>query len=379
MENNLVKLLQKEFQIIVIKRATFSFRVLFVLLITTVFQLKTFGQKVTWSGYMDFYYNYDFSKPASEERPDFIYSYKKHNQPNINLTFAKVAVEKDRFRGNVALMYGNYASYNLASEPIWARFILEANVGVRLMKKGELWLDGGVFSSHIGFETAIASECQTMSRSMAAENSPYYETGLRLSYQSKNEKVKLAFLLLNGWQRIMPISKTKLPAFGLQCSYNISKNVLINYSNFIGIVQVQYKDSWRVFHNFYALCTLSKKIDMTIGFDIGADKISNTQYGAWFSPVVITRFKVAKKWNLATRLEYYHDVHQMMVTVNGHAFKNLGFSINADYQILPNLLWRNEFKMYSASEPIYERTGKQNYCLGSSLIMNFSVEKQRQK
>lgn len=56
--------------------------------------------------------------------------------------------------------------------------------------------------SHIGFESAIGKDCWNLTRSILADNSPYYETGIKLGYTSKNEKLYLAGMYLNGWQRI---------------------------------------------------------------------------------------------------------------------------------------------------------------------------------
>jgi hypothetical protein len=38
--------------------------------------------------------------------------------------------------------------------------------------------------SHIGFESVISADCWTLTRSLLAENSPYYETGMRLEATS---------------------------------------------------------------------------------------------------------------------------------------------------------------------------------------------------
>jgi hypothetical protein len=66
---------------------------------------------------------------------------------------------------------------------------------MKLSKKQNLWLDAGIMPSHIGFESAVSADCWTLTRSLLAENSPYYETGIKLGYVSKDEKLYISALL----------------------------------------------------------------------------------------------------------------------------------------------------------------------------------------
>lgn len=156
----------------------------------------------TVSGYVEAYYSHDFNQPVTNDRPSFIYSHNRHNEFNINLGFIKAAYASERVRGNLALMAGTYANANLAAEPATLRNIYEANARIKLSKTKNVWLDAGVFASHIGFESAISKDCWTLTRSLMAENSPYYETGVKIGYTSDNGKWFLSGLVLNGWQQI---------------------------------------------------------------------------------------------------------------------------------------------------------------------------------
>jgi hypothetical protein len=48
---------------------------------------------------------------------DFIYSYNRHNEVNLNLGFVKGSYTTENVRANLALMTGTYANANLAAEP----------------------------------------------------------------------------------------------------------------------------------------------------------------------------------------------------------------------------------------------------------------------
>jgi hypothetical protein len=138
---------------------------------------------IRFSAYTEVYYGYDFTQPANNERPAYLYNHKRHNEVNANLLLLHAEYERDGMRGAAGLMAGNYAQYNLAHEPPMLQHIYEARVGMRLSKRRELWVDAGIFPSHIGFETVIGMENHTLTRSIVAENSPYYEAGVMLSYK----------------------------------------------------------------------------------------------------------------------------------------------------------------------------------------------------
>ncbi len=155
---------------------------------------------IAWSVFVESYYSYDFARPATHEKAPFLYNYNRHNEVTINLTLASIAFYDGTKRANFALMAGTYPQYNLAAEPELLRPVYEANAGVKLAKKKELWLDAGILPSHIGFESAISKDCWALTRSLVAENSPYYEAGVRTSYKTANQKWYVAILWLNGGQ-----------------------------------------------------------------------------------------------------------------------------------------------------------------------------------
>ena len=77
-------------------------------------------------------------------------------------------------------------------------------------------MDIGIMPSHIGFESAVSKDCWTLTRSMLAENSPYFESGAKLSYTTNNGKLQFSVLALNGWQRITRVEGNSLMSWGTQ-------------------------------------------------------------------------------------------------------------------------------------------------------------------
>ncbi len=327
--------------------------------------------KWTLNAYGDFYYSYDFSNPQNHEKADFIYNHKRHNEINANLIVAKANYSDKNIRANFGLMAGNYAQYNLKSEPTLAQFVYEANIGVKLSSKHNLWLDAGIMPSHIGFESAISSDCWTLTRSILAESSPYYETGLKMSYTNRKDNLQIGLLLLNGWQKVSKPDYIQKPSFGIQINYKPTDLLTLNYSNFIGTDKADSLKSLRTYHNFYAQFVPNKKIGLIAGFDIGTEMQNIKDYSTWFSPVLIFRYSVSDKVNVAFRGEYYKDKDQVIIstkTTNG--FQVSGLSANLDYKINNHVQCRIEGKLYQSKDKIFQNNSNNNYALTTNIFIH---------
>lgn len=303
------------------------------------------------SGYLETYYVYDFGNPADHNRPDFLYSFNRHNEVNLNFGFIQAEYDNDKVRGKLALMTGTYANANLAAEPGVLKNIFEANAGVKISKTKNLWVDAGIFASHIGFESAIGADCWNMTRSILAENSPYYLSGAKLSYTSDDEKWFLSGLILNGWQRIQRVPGNQTPAFGHQLTWTPNEKITLNSSSFIGSDTPDSTRQMRYFHNFYSQFQITEKFGLIAGFDIGSEQKSkgSSDYNVWYSPVLIARYTSHEKLAFAARAEYYSDQGEVIIsTGTPNGFQTFGYSVNMDVRIMENVLWRLEARTFNS-------------------------------
>jgi len=330
------------------------------------------------SGYAEIYYCYDFNQPSNNMRPGFVYSHNRHNEFTANLAFLKGNYNSDRVRGNLAIMMGTYANANLAAEPGVLKNIFEANIGVKLSKKADLWIDAGIMPSHIGFESAISKDCWTLTRSMVADNSPYYESGAKLSYTTKNEKLYLAALLLNGWQRIQRVDGNSTIGVGTQITYKPSGKITLNYSTFFGNDKPDSLHQTRMYHNVYGVFQFTEKLGLAFGFDYGMEQKAkgSTTWNTWYTPTAIVRYQPSSKTAIAARVEYYADEQGVIIasgTPNG--FKTWGYSGNFDLSIWNNVLWRIEGKLLQSEDAVFTDAGKKpsttNFVATTSLAISF--------
>lgn len=335
-----------------------KFKLLFLsalLLTATTYAQKT-KKPLTITGYGEVYYGYDFDQPANNSRPYFIYSHNRHNEVNVNLAMLHAAYEQGRVRANIGLMTGTYANTNLAAEPGIAKNIYEANIGIRLHKTRELWIDAGVMPSHIGPEGAISMDCAALTRSLFAEGSPYYESGVRLSYKNINEKWFFALFYLNGWQTIYRANGNSTPAGGTQITYTPSDKLTVNWSTFIGSAYPNtFNTRMRYFSDLYAIYRPTKKLELTLLYDVGSEDgpTDNDQRG-WFTTALIARYQVGKYGHLVARSEYFQDEWGIVVPISpAYDFNTQGYSLGYDRNIMKNVMCRTEAKLYICKDDIF--------------------------
>ncbi|HNU59386.1 MAG TPA: porin [Aquaticitalea sp.] len=353
------------------------FAILSAISVNSFAQTDPTNNPLTISGYAETYYSYDLNNPSDHNRPGFVYSHNRHNEINLNLGFIKAAYATENVRANLAIMTGNYANANLAAEPGVLRNIFEANAGIKISKTKKLWVDAGIFASHIGFESAIGKDCWNLTRGILADNSPYYESGVKVSYTSDNDKWFVSGLILNGWQRIQRVTGNNTPSFGHQLTFKPNSRITLNSSSFIGSDSPDSTRQMRYFHNFYGQFQLTEKFGMIVGFDLGAQQKAkgSSDYNTWYTPNLIVKYVPNEKISIAARGEYYSDAHGVIIntgTTNG--FQTYGYSLNIDYNIMSNFVWRIEGRGFTSKDKIFTLNNEpstQNYFLTTALAISF--------
>lgn len=331
---------------------------------------------VSFSGFVDVFYAYDFNEPSNGYRQSFLYNHNRHNEFAVNLGLARIAALHPKYRANIALQAGTYVTDNYAAEPAALRHLYEANAGFSLSRNKKLWLDAGIFGSHIGFESAISKDSWTPTRSLPAENSPYYLSGAKISF-IPDAHWELAAIVCNGWQRIKKTAGNSLPAFCTQVKYLHGDRLTLNWSTFIGTDDPDSTRRMRYFNNFYAQAQPAQRLGLIAGFDIGAQQSHkrSSAYEAWFSPVLIARCAVSDQWSCSLRGEYYDDRHGVIIdTGTPGGFKTSGLSFNTDYAPVPNLLCRLEARWFNSADKIFpgkNSSRRDDYFLLASLAASF--------
>lgn len=347
-----------------------KFLALSLLLPCLTFSQEESELKSTFSAYLETFYAYDFNKPDGN-RLDFVYNHNRHNEFNINIAFLKYKLEYQNVYASVAVHAGTYVDDNYVNEDM--KLLSEAYVGIFLNKSKKTSLEVGIMPSYIGFETATSFSNLTLTRSIMAENSPYFFTGAKLNY-SPNSKWNFSVLATNGWQRIQKPNNEALPAFGSQVIYKPSAKTSLNWSTFIGDEPIEESLRTRYFSNLYVDHQWNDKWRTIAGFDYGLQKNGETgDFDNWLTPTIITQYKINQKFHAALRAEYYQDLDNVMVATS-NPFEVLGLSANLDF--LPNSKFkiRTEVRWLDSEEPIFVKNDSlvnSNFMVATSLCFEW--------
>ena len=342
-------------------------RILFSLLLIFQINLTAYSlvdststtQKIQINGFLDTYYqvgSLDFS-------PSFLYNFTVKNSPAINLGYLKLSNSNSNFRWNVALHQGTYVNKNYMQEPEGLRWINEANCGFSINSKQYIWFDLGIFPSFIGFESAISKDNLTLTRSIIAENSPYFMSGFR--FQMVGVRWQFSGFLLTGWQRIIPQKNNSFPAIGTQLVFQKDSKNSFNWSTYAGNEVVDNLNMARLFNNFYWQSKWSNRMQTVIGFDVGVQqKTFNANWSSWLGASVISQVKLNNQLKLAGRLEFYSDPEKVIIQ-NANGGKLFGTSLNLDYNPLKSILIRIEYKRLGSNYQVFDNLNQIGFLTSS--------------
>lgn len=295
---------------------------------------------VTWHGFVDTYYAWDFNRPETKER-SYTTQPLKHDAFGINLAMLGAKVEQGRKRGVLTLQHGDSVDINYAAEPKEGeglKHLQEAYAGIKL--SDEIWLDAGIYLGHIGNESWISKDNWTYSRSLQLDYVPYYATGLRLS--GKNWQLHL----MNGWQNIKENNSGK--AIGTQYVWKFGEKTL-TYNTQLGHEPFPGRQTsgTRTYQNLH-LEVPGEKVDWKGAVDVGTQKYT------WGAASSQWRWRFKDKWATAARLEYFHEENGAInpTGVPG-GFRVFGTSLNIDHSFEEGALARLEIRRLQSSEEIY--------------------------
>ncbi|MEN9337625.1 MAG: hypothetical protein RLZZ500_2612 [Bacteroidota bacterium] len=334
-----------------------------------VFPMFVWGQndtlKIEWGGFIDTYYSYDTAAPNGEQKLPFFYNYNRHNEFAVNLALLKAKVNYQNMYASVAVQAGTYVEDNYANESV--KYLNEAYVGVYLDAQQKHSLEMGILPSYIGFESATTLNNLTLTRSLLADNSPYFMTGVWYHY-NPNARWSLGALVTNGWQRIHKADRSVEPALGTQITYKPSSKHTFNWSSYAGKEQYATFTGMRWFENLYWEAQWNTKWHTLSGVDIGFQH-TPSGYKTWWTPVIITQYTWNTHWQTALRGEYYSDKNQVMIAF-GQPFAVWGTSLNMDYCVNKFCKFRVEGRYLSATENILNGQSNSMF-LTTSLVMGF--------
>jgi len=319
------------------------------------------------NGFIDGYYADDVDSQGARSQ-EYLTQPKVSDEPRLNIANLALSFDKDDFYSKLSLQYGDSVNVNYSAEDKdGVKYIQESFVGYKFTDK--LKIDGGIYLSHLGLENFNSYLNPAYTRSFVSEFSPYYQSGLRLSYEYSS-KLSFQFHVLNGWQNISTFDGGV--AFGTQALYKTEEGYQVSYNTFVG----KESDYERYFNDFVFTIPLAEVLNLYLVADLGFQHSDTLGDTTWTGYLGILEYKLAEDLSLVGRIEHYQDQDGTIVTtVNGKPFSSFAYSLGANYTLVKGLVLRTEIRRFDATNEIYDAkndiSNKTNTLVTSSISYNF--------
>ena len=320
--------------------------------------------KVIIGGYLDTYYGYDFSQPDSYDRAYSVTS-SRHNEININFAYIDLKYANEKVRGRIVPGFGTYINSNYSAEQGTLKNLVEANGGVCLSAKRNIWVDAGILGSPYTNETVISKDHLMYSRSFGAEYAPYYLSGVKLSYPI-NKKLSSYFYVINGWQAIFDVNNPLSVA--TQIEYRPTNKILLNWDTYLGDETSGNNPNFRTryFTDLYAIYDGGKKFSFTscayIGLQNLKDSLNIQSNAIWWHANFTGSYKFKENISLSGRLEYYSDPNSVQIhpITSAIGFSTYSGGLCFNVKISKHAMLRIEDRVYYSDQKVYlDRNGKE--------------------
>jgi hypothetical protein len=310
--------------------------------------------KVTFGSFIDAYYAYDTGRPLIFDR-GYTTQAVRANEFNINLAHIEANIAGERIHGRLALQAGTSVHANYAGEPAigayggpsLARHLQEAYLGYKVSER--LWIDAGIFFSNMGDESWISSDNITYTRSLVADYSPYYSSGVRAVFQA-TPKLAARLDVMNGWQNISETNTDK--AVGTRLDYTLRDGIVLTHYLYAG---TETGGRLRTFTGVAALAQLTPKMKLEVQVDVGQQgQADGSGTDSWNGGVLAARWALSEHVSFVSRGEWYRDPAQVIIATGGpDPFRATGGSLGLDVTPGNGFMWRTEVRALSADAELF--------------------------
>jgi hypothetical protein len=313
-------------------------------------------RNLTLEGYVDVYYSYAASHPDGGTRP-YVVNYSRDNEINLDLAYLGLKYTSDRIRAAFTPGFGTYMNANYSAERQTLENIIEAYIGIRLFKDKNIWLDGGVFSSPYTNESVFSFDQPTYTRSLGAENTPYYLTGAKLTVPL-GPVWTLYLYLLNGWQVIQ--SQHDPLDGGSQVEYKPNAQWDVNWNTYVGNESSTTNPGYkrRFFTDGYVTYTPSGKWTFTADAYSGWQQVQENdavKTRNWWNGNLCARYMFMPGNSISARVEHYDDPYEILEKplTNATSFKLSSASLGYNLSITDDAMVRVEARYFKSPAGIY--------------------------
>lgn len=268
-----------------------------------------------YGGFVDAAYLLDFNHPANDLFRSRGTTYKL-DEPLINMAVVymqKNTSESSRWgvqltaqAGQDTRIFGFSATAPNLPGFTGLRHLGPTNVSYLAPIGKGLTIQGGIFSSLIGYDSLYAKDNFNYTRPWCADFTPYLMLGVNASYPF-TEKLTVTAYVVNGYWHLA--NANSVPSWGAQAAYKMTSHTTLKETVLIGPHQA---DTGLQFWRFLSDSIVEWKTDrVTTAFEyhVGTEELatSGNPRALWMAAQLPVHWVLSKHWSLTERPEVYWD------------------------------------------------------------------------
>ncbi len=268
-------------------------------------QSDSLRQELTLSGYVDAYYRH-FADDIAETFAASTTAGPRNRTIGINVGQIGLKYRSSRIRGNFTYHTGDIPAATWSSD---FTQIQVANVGARLGKY--LWADAGFFITHLGMEGFLPNADNLSEKAFTTFNEPFYQSGLRLSYENDAAPWYAELWLLNGLNSFVDNNDAK--SLGLLLRYRLSDRESLTFTGIYGneAAPGNPESQFLLLNNIYWLREFndkwSVKLTGTYGVQTNSDRFNINDAAVQTGGIVTVHYQADENWGFTLRGDFYDD------------------------------------------------------------------------
>ncbi len=307
------------------------------------------------NGYVSIYYAYYTDEITNNGMVQIPVMAPRNKQLGLNMAMGSLQYTSKNVRGNFALHYGDIP---LAIWPSDLNMVQEANAGVRVTKG--LWLDAGIFRSHIGVESIEPRENISSTTSLVNNYEPYYFTGAKLTY-ALNSKLSFQVNAFNSFNTLTETNKDKL--LGFSCVFEPTDDVSLTYNFLTGdeTPDTETKKHRRFYNNIYATLKFNKltiAAEVNYGWQENSMLKDSSGTARVSSDLIIAKYQVLKKAAVYIRQEFLSDPEGVLTGSLNFGKNVSGTTGGVEYKPFKTVALSLEGRMLQAENKVFAENGR---------------------
>ena len=268
-----------------------------------------------YGGFLDGAYLLDFNHPANDLFRSRGTTYKV-DYPILNMAAAyiqKSASDSSRWGMQLTLQGGqdtqifgfSATAPNLPGSK-WLRHFGPTNVSYLVLLGKGLNIQGGIFSSLIGYDSLYAKDNFNYTRPWGADFTPYLMLGINASYPF-SDKLTVTGYLVNGYWHLADANS--VPSWGGQLAYKTNPRTSLKETFLMGPHQSSTGAEFLRYLWDSIAEWKTQRVTTAFEYHIGTEKIATPAHprALWMAGQLPLHWVLSKHWSLTERPEVYWD------------------------------------------------------------------------